>query len=379
MAHLSFIARKDHVASYRLVDSHILGRSLDCNIFIPDVFVSRQHCQFELSKSGWVVTDLDSRNGLFLHGRRIKRRVLHDGDLIELGTIALLFSEADIDPADSNPAPCGQGPSVIELVDTLCTGGHRAGAYLKRNRRQPSWLRPVEAPIDGGEWTELDLELQIDAGTIYCRDHVIEMLAGGDWEETELDVEWSLGVRPIFAPVTPPTSIPVSAISSDHPSLSALEELGPRDLVTLSDLPLPDRVKPQRRPPAANAKALAPALTNSNPPAKPNKWEVAMGIKFDEPSVDEASETPTRKSSPLVESSLKEKLLDRMGLVRRLDLRDMVDGVREKPFRSISVAASVVILYVAGSWGVHAVNKPPMYGPDGKLSIHYRNGTDPGE
>ena len=177
MAYITFIARDKYVASYQLdKDSVSLGRSFDADIFIPDVFVSRHHCLFERSDKGWMINDSDSRNGIFFKGARVKRRVLHHEDIVELGSIAFIFDEGDLASADvSSRTPFGTGSRVTELIDTLYAGESRPADYIRANGRQPKWAKAGDAAVaeveedtavvlkedDAGEWTELDMEWQI--------------------------------------------------------------------------------------------------------------------------------------------------------------------------------------------------------------------------
>jgi hypothetical protein len=69
----------------------ILGRSKRCDIVLADPNVSRQHAEVRLDNGDFVVTDLDSTNGLKVNGRPVKRAVLNDGDRLELGTAVLRF------------------------------------------------------------------------------------------------------------------------------------------------------------------------------------------------------------------------------------------------------------------------------------------------
>ena len=174
MAYITFIARDEYVASYQLDGVVTLGRSFDSDIFIPDVFVSRHHCRFEKAEQGWIVVDLDSTNGMYFKGQRVKRRTLHEGDVLELGSIAFIFDEADMEiPESSVAAPFGPGAKIAELIDTVCAFDARPSEYVKQNVRKAKWkLLTPEPPVeeepelvplaeDQGEWTELDLEFAI--------------------------------------------------------------------------------------------------------------------------------------------------------------------------------------------------------------------------
>src|SRR5689334_20197722 len=64
MAHIRFLAKKRAESVYQLTSDVVMGRSLDCDIFIPDIFVSRKHCRIEQTTQGWRITDTQSRNGV---------------------------------------------------------------------------------------------------------------------------------------------------------------------------------------------------------------------------------------------------------------------------------------------------------------------------
>jgi hypothetical protein len=70
----------------------VLGRSRESDIVVADGNVSRRHAEIRPSGSGWVVTDLNSTNGVAVNGRQITTpQVLHDGDRIVLGTAPVTF------------------------------------------------------------------------------------------------------------------------------------------------------------------------------------------------------------------------------------------------------------------------------------------------
>lgn len=74
---------------FRLVADHLtIGRSPDCSIVIPERYsrVSKEHCTVNRDINSITVTDLDSRNGIFINGIPIRKptRITH-GDVIFLG------------------------------------------------------------------------------------------------------------------------------------------------------------------------------------------------------------------------------------------------------------------------------------------------------
>ncbi|MBI3467890.1 MAG: protein kinase [Planctomycetes bacterium] len=57
----------------------VIGRSSKCDIVLKAPDVSKQHCQILLEADQVEVEDLDSANGTFVNGRRIRRAPLGDG------------------------------------------------------------------------------------------------------------------------------------------------------------------------------------------------------------------------------------------------------------------------------------------------------------
>ena len=66
-----------------------LGRSRDNDVVLDHQTVSRRHARIERLGEQHVASDLGSRNGTFLNGRRIERAFLSDGDVLHLGERAL--------------------------------------------------------------------------------------------------------------------------------------------------------------------------------------------------------------------------------------------------------------------------------------------------
>ncbi|MGE3468428.1 MAG: GGDEF domain-containing protein [Pyrinomonadaceae bacterium] len=79
----------------------ILGRALEADVRVNDTLVSRQHARIVATPSEssvsmeYVLYDLDSRNGTFLNGRRVRRERLENGDKITVGETILRFDLLD--------------------------------------------------------------------------------------------------------------------------------------------------------------------------------------------------------------------------------------------------------------------------------------------
>jgi hypothetical protein len=68
----------------------IIGRSSDCDVYLPDSTVSRHHARLIFRDGCWVLQDLSSTNGSYLNGHRVSRCQLRPGDRLLLGHAALL-------------------------------------------------------------------------------------------------------------------------------------------------------------------------------------------------------------------------------------------------------------------------------------------------
>lgn len=79
----------------------MLGRALEADVRINDTGVSRQHAKIVAERNEkekiteYIINDLDSRNGIFVNGRRVRREVLDNGDKITIGETTLRFDLLD--------------------------------------------------------------------------------------------------------------------------------------------------------------------------------------------------------------------------------------------------------------------------------------------
>lgn len=84
----------------RLGQTFVLGRGADVAITVDDERVSRRHASVELRPEGLFVTDLGSRNGTFLVGRRLAASepvLTAPGDVLELGAHRLRLDIQGLD------------------------------------------------------------------------------------------------------------------------------------------------------------------------------------------------------------------------------------------------------------------------------------------
>ncbi len=71
-----------------------IGRHEKSDLRLLDSMVSRHHCLITREDKGSVIKDLESRNGTWINGRKIKkRRHIKNGDIIQIGPFRLVFRE----------------------------------------------------------------------------------------------------------------------------------------------------------------------------------------------------------------------------------------------------------------------------------------------
>src|SRR5436190_24172209 len=68
-----------------------IGRSPDCDIFLDDVTVSRNHAVLIEENGHFVVEDQGSLNGTFVNRKRIDRVTLEEGDELQVGKYRMTF------------------------------------------------------------------------------------------------------------------------------------------------------------------------------------------------------------------------------------------------------------------------------------------------
>jgi type II secretory pathway predicted ATPase ExeA len=73
----------------------IIGRTADNDLQVDSRFVSRHHAQVVTSFSGSVIEDLNSTNGIYVRGKRVRRHRLVEGDVVQIGQHALTYHRAD--------------------------------------------------------------------------------------------------------------------------------------------------------------------------------------------------------------------------------------------------------------------------------------------
>ena len=92
VGHLVLTSRDGPERSFPLTkDSSTLGRHRNNDIVISDPKVSAFHCRIDRTAKGFVLVDLESRNGSFVNGRKVRKMLLKNDDVVRVGAARLRY------------------------------------------------------------------------------------------------------------------------------------------------------------------------------------------------------------------------------------------------------------------------------------------------
>lgn len=92
----------------------IIGRDDSADVVFRDDLISRQHVKVRRDWSGTHVEDLGSRNGIKVNRKRTSRKMLRDGDELEVGGVRFVYicpSEAPEEQPEEQPVLESEGES----------------------------------------------------------------------------------------------------------------------------------------------------------------------------------------------------------------------------------------------------------------------------
>ncbi len=175
MPSLVFLAGPIAGRRYKLGDGeYVIGRRSDCQIFVPDMRVSRQHARLWRDGEGWSLEDLGSNNGTFINGVKVQgtQQIRHDDEILIANN--KIRVEAQDHPSDQRPLE-GQ---VVTIVDV-------GGQSLIRSREDSASRVPLVSSglinISDQKAVRL-IERKLDALT-----QILHATAAADSEEALLD------------------------------------------------------------------------------------------------------------------------------------------------------------------------------------------------
>ncbi len=113
-----------------------IGREEDMDIVIDNTSVSRKQAQIRKEGFRWVVEDLGSSNGTFLHGQKVESpQTVTAGDEIGFGKFSLVFDKV-VGDADASTGQQSTQPSMAGVEGTMQIKSSEVEELLKDSQRK---------------------------------------------------------------------------------------------------------------------------------------------------------------------------------------------------------------------------------------------------
>ena len=129
-----------------------IGRATDNDIVIPDVLASRHHATLIPSAGGGAELVDNSINGTFVNGHRVESAALHDGDVVTIGNIDLVFSGGTLLRRSETEAATRTGGLEVHGLTWTIEGNKTLLDNISLTAR-PGTLTAVIGPSGAGKST----------------------------------------------------------------------------------------------------------------------------------------------------------------------------------------------------------------------------------
>lgn len=114
-----------------------IGRSSKNIIVLPsDKEVSRKHCQIEQKEGKYEITDLNSRNGVYINDKKLPRHILSPGDRIRIGHANIIFDLSGVTTAIQTEKKTKSATIITEVVSPTPSLTKRRKQFLRKKVSQ---------------------------------------------------------------------------------------------------------------------------------------------------------------------------------------------------------------------------------------------------
>src|SRR3954469_5229896 len=117
MPSLVFLAGPIAGRRYKLADGgYVIGRRSDCQIFVPDMRVSRQHARLWKTGESWEIEDLGSNNGTFVNGVKVQSatQIRHDDEIL-IANNRIRVETRESAPDGKIPPDGGNAVTIVDV------------------------------------------------------------------------------------------------------------------------------------------------------------------------------------------------------------------------------------------------------------------------
>ena len=163
-----------------------LGREPSSTIQIHDTEVSRHHAEIRRSDAGYEVSDLDSSNGTFVNGQRVRRRQLASGDQLQIGRTMMLYTGPNEESRDdlSDVVSIGSSSDPGDQSHIVRSLTQQEGSRifdLRSELPQNSWLARARSNLQVMYHTALAVSHTLDIDQLLKR--IMELIF--EWVEAD--------------------------------------------------------------------------------------------------------------------------------------------------------------------------------------------------
>lgn len=156
-----------------LLDSDVvvIGREAgETDLLLPERQVSRKHARIDRTEQGFLLTDLDSKNGTFLNGKELREpHLLQDGDEIQIAlSVKIAFVGTDA-TAPLNARPISRGMKAAVRGIRLDKEGRRV--FIAETELDP--------PLSLQQYRLLEFLIDADGGVV-PRQQLVEHVWEGE-------------------------------------------------------------------------------------------------------------------------------------------------------------------------------------------------------
>jgi len=164
---------------------NVMGADPGSEVHVPEARVSRRHAVIRVGEHGVVVDDLDSTNGTFVNGIRVRTKQLEENDWIQVGAVILTFESVPISehdlaiPLESEKEAAAPRAERLDLPSTeFGVGGETRTSWLKN-------LNQLAAVVFDAEASRIDAVLPVLSG-LFPSNNIAFLSLGEDRQVTVL-------------------------------------------------------------------------------------------------------------------------------------------------------------------------------------------------
>lgn len=126
---------------YGIQGKMTLGRGKQCDFVVPYKLLSREHALLTVDEHGLLLTDLDSSNGSYVNGKRVKQSRLNDGDTVSFAKLVFKVKALQVPDGDSQ-----QDQANLTMLRPVVDLNRELAKQKEQQHANPQSSRGIEVP-----------------------------------------------------------------------------------------------------------------------------------------------------------------------------------------------------------------------------------------